>query len=151
MPTSLPPSAVPAPLAWRLLAATYDLLPLLALWFTAAALSVGVTGGALDVHRLGDKLLVQSIAIAGTAVYFIASWVRGGQTIGMRAWRLRIVRGDGRPLGTARALLRFAVALISLAAVGLGYAWALIDERQRTWHDIAADTLMVRMEKRTER
>ena len=147
MPPNLPLPAAPAPLAWRLLAATYDLLPLLALWFSGAALGVGLTGGALDVHRLGDKLLVQSIAIAFTAVYFVVSWVRGGQTIGMKAWRLRVVRSDGRPLGMARALLRFAIATVSLAAVGIGFAWALVDERHRTWHDLAADTVMVRMQK----
>ena len=148
MPTHSSPAATPAPVAWRLLAATYDLLPLLALWFTAAALGVGLTGGALDVHRLGDKLLVQSIALAFTAIYFAASWTRGGQTIGMKAWRLRVVRSDGRPLGFARALLRFAAALLSLAPVGLGYAWALFDARHRTWHDLAADTVMVRVEKK---
>jgi len=147
MPPKLSIAAAPAPLAWRLLAATYDLLPLLALWFTAAALGVGISGGALDVHRLGDKLLVQSIAIGLTALYFVVSWTRGGQTIGMKAWRLRVVRSDGRPLGMMRALLRFAVSALSLAAIGLGFAWALVDERHRTWHDLAADTMMVRMDK----
>ena len=64
----------------------------------------------------------------------------------MRAWRLRVVAEDGSRLSTPRALLRFLVALVSLAALGGGFWWALIDQHRRTWHDIAATTLMVRME-----
>jgi uncharacterized RDD family membrane protein YckC len=42
--------------------------------------------------------------------------------------------------------LRFAVALLSLAPAGLGFWWALFDAQGRSWHDIAAGTLVVRME-----
>jgi uncharacterized RDD family membrane protein YckC len=141
-----PASATPAPLGLRLVAALYDLLPLLALWFVAAALALATTGGALDVRRLDYKLLVQAYVLSLTALYFIASWVRGGQTVGMRAWRLRVVAADGSPVSATRALLRFAVALVSLAAFGLGFLWCLIDRERRGWHDIAAGTLLVRME-----
>jgi len=73
--------------------------------------------------------------------------MRGGQTVGMKPWRLRIVGADGGPIGFRRALLRFAVALVSLAALGLGFLWCLIDRERRAWHDIAAGTLLVRLEK----
>jgi uncharacterized RDD family membrane protein YckC len=90
---------------------------------------------------------VQVLVLAFSAAYFVISWRRGGQTIGMRAWRLRVVRSDGRPLDTRQALVRFGISLLSLAAVGLGFFWALIDAQNRTWHDIAAETLVVRLEK----
>jgi len=140
-------TGVPASLALRLLAALYDALPMLALWFVATMLALALTGGALDVQRLPDKLLVQALLLAVTGAYFIISWRRGGQTIGMRAWRLRVVSADGKPLDARQALVRFGVSLISLAAVGLGFFWALFDAQNRTWHDIAAGTLMVRLEK----
>jgi uncharacterized RDD family membrane protein YckC len=139
-------SATPASLWLRLLAAVYDVLPLLALWFVAAVLALALTGGALDVHRFADKALMQALAFGITAAYFIVSWIRGGQTIGMRPWRLRVVRGDGTPPDLAHAALRFAVALLSLAPAGLGFWWALFDAQGRSWHDIAAGTLVVRME-----
>ncbi len=141
-------TATPAHLGLRLSAAVYDLLPVLALWFVAVAIALLATGGALDVRRLADKLLVQGCVLALTALYFIASWLRGGQTVGMRAWRLRVVNADGGPVNAPRALLRFAVALVSLAAGGLGFLWCLIDSERRAWHDIAAGTLLVRLEKR---
>jgi uncharacterized RDD family membrane protein YckC len=140
-------TALPANLALRLLAGLYDALPVLALWFVATLLALAVTGGTLDVHRLPHKLLVQALLLAFTATYFVISWRRGGQTIGMRAWRLRVVRTDGRSLDTRQSLLRFGVSLLSLAAVGLGFWWALFDAQSRTWHDLAAGTLMVRLSK----
>ena len=113
-------AATPASLFLRLLAGVYDLLPLLALWFVAGVLALALTGGALDVHRLGDKLLVQALVLGVTAAYFVSSWARGGQTIGMKPWRLRVVRSDGTPVDHAHALLRFVVALLSLAAARAG-------------------------------
>jgi uncharacterized RDD family membrane protein YckC len=144
--TTQPQTGVPANLGWRLLAAVYDVLPLLALWFLAAVLALALTGGALDVHRLADKVLVQALILVFTAAYFAVSWSRGGQTVGMKPWHLRVVRGDGTPLDLPRALLRFAVAMFSLAPAGLGFWWALFDAQHRTWHDIAAGTLVVRIE-----
>ena len=142
-----PASAAPAHLALRVFAAAYDALPLLALWFVAAGLAVALSGGALDVHRLVDKLIVQGLVLLVTATYFIVSWLRGGQTVGMRPWRLRVVRADGQPVNFAQAVLRFAVALASIAALGLGFLWCLVDHDRRAWHDIAARTLLVRLDK----
>jgi uncharacterized RDD family membrane protein YckC len=140
-------TGTPASLALRLLAALYDALPMLALWFVATMLALALTGGALDVRQLPHKILVQVLLLAFTAPYFVVSWLRGGQTIGMRAWRLRIVSADGKPLGMQQALVRFGVSALSLAAIGLGFFWALFDAQNRTWHDIAAGTVMVRLEK----
>ncbi len=140
---SEPMSATPAPLRLRLAAAAYDLLPLLGLWFAAAVLALAITGGALDTHTLAGKFLVQGLALVLSGAYFIVSWSRGGQTIGMRAWKLRVVDTDGRRLPLPRALLRFVAALISLAALGAGFWWALVDAQKRTWHDIVAGAQMV--------
>ena len=141
---SEPISATPASLGLRLAAAAYDLLPLLGLWFVAAVLALAVTGGALDTHTLAGKFLVQGFALALSAAYFVVSWSRGGQTIGMRAWRLRVVDANGDRVPWSRACLRFFVALVSLAALGAGFWWALFDPQRRAWHDMAARTTMVR-------
>lgn len=135
----------PAAMRLRLAAVAYDLLPLIGLWFIAAVLALCVTGGALDTHTLAGKLLVQGIALMLSAAYFIVSWTRGGQTIGMRAWKIRVVAGNGSRLRWTQALLRFLVALVSLTALGAGFWWALFDAQRRTWHDIAAGSHLVRL------
>ncbi|MGH8091001.1 MAG: RDD family protein [Rudaea sp.] len=140
-------AATPAPLRLHLAAAAYDLLPLIGLWFVAAVLALAITGGALDTHMLAGKFLVQGFALALSAAYFVVSWTRGGQTIGMRAWRLRVVGADGNRVPWSHAFLRFFVALVSLAALGAGFWWALVDAQGRTWHDMAARTRAVRLPK----
>ena len=144
---SEPISATPASLRLRLAAAAYDLLPLLGLWFVAAVLALAVTGGALDTHTLAGKFLVQGFALALSAAYFVVSWSRGGQTIGMRAWRLRVVDANGDRVPWSHACLRFFVALVSLAALGAGFWWALFDPQRRAWHDMATRTRVLRLPK----
>ncbi len=139
MSAPLPPASF-----WlRLFAGLYDLLPVLALWFVTGALALLVTGGALDYHAPAYRLALLGVATG----YYVLSWMRGGQTIGMRAWRLRVVRADGGTLSARQALLRFAVALGSLAAAGLGLLWALVDADWRGWHDLVAGTRVVRLPK----
>lgn len=148
MTTAPSPASLPAALGWRLLAAIYDLFPLLALWFATAALVLLARGGApVPVGSLASRGEFGLMLLVGFA-YFGLSWRRGGQTLGMRAWRLRLVATDGRVPGWSQLALRYVVAGVSLAAFGLGFAWSLFDRERRTWHDLASRTALVRLAKR---
>jgi len=137
--------AVPAHLGWRLLALVYDSLPVLALWFAASGASLLLRGG-VPILPWTPTFWVQNLALwLITGGYAVLSWRRGGQTIGMRPWRLRVVRDDGTPPGSAQLWRRYAWATLSLAAGGLGFAWSLLDRERRTWHDRASGTRLVRM------
>ncbi len=138
---------VPASLWSRLAALVYDLFPLVALWMLVSALFLLAAHGNVDVaHPPGTyRLGLQTALLTMSATYFVVSWARGGQTIGMRPWRIRVVAVDGTALPYARAVLRFLVALVSLGACGLGFAWCLIDPQGRAWHDLAARSRVVRL------
>lgn len=142
-------SRPPASLWLRLAAAIYDLFPLLALWMATAALFLIVVHGDVDVAHppLGYRLGLRLALLAVTAAYFVISWTRGGQTIGMRAWRLRVTGADGAALSWPRALLRFVLALVSLAALGIGFLWCLVDRERRGWHDIGAKSAVLHIPK----
>jgi uncharacterized RDD family membrane protein YckC len=133
----------PAHLGWRLAAAIYDLFPLIAIWMVTGTVAMIATHGTLDYHALWYRLLLLGV----TAAYYVPSWHYGGQTIGMRAWRLRLVDGSGRPPGWGTALLRFVVAPLSLAVGALGFLWCLFERERRGWHDLAAGTRMLRLPK----
>lgn len=127
---------------WRRLAAFgYDLLLLAALLvvFTLVVLAVRV-GDAVPPGTWWFELCLVGMAI----VYFCGFWVHGGQTVGMRAWRIRVVRDDGRPLGWPHAAARFAAGLVAALPAGLGLWWGVLDERKRGWHDRWARTRVVR-------
>lgn len=134
-----------APLWRRLAAMTYDSLVLLALWILLAALLMLVSGGRLaDADRPGWLLGVERIGLLITTWgFFTGFWTHGGQTVGMRAWRLKLVTTMGERVGLKAASLRLLAALLSIAPAGLGYFWALIDREGRTWHDRLSGTRVI--------
>jgi Predicted membrane protein/domain len=83
-----------------------------------------------------------------TGLYATVSWRRGGQTLGMRPWRLHLrTREGGQP--TRRAVwLRYLVGTLSLLAGGLGFWWSLVDRQRLTWHDRASGTWLQREPKK---
>ena len=142
-------SSTPASLWLRIAAGVYDLFPLVALWMLTAGLALLVAHGDVDLAHpsLGWLIGLRGALIVVTAAYFVISWARGGQTIGMRAWRLRVVDANGNALPWPRCVLRFLVACVSFGAIALGFVWCLVDARKRAWHDIAAGSVLVRLEK----
>ena len=77
------------------------------------------------------------------AVYFAWCWTHGGQTLAMRAWRLRVVTRTGRAVNPTQALLRFLLAWPSLGIFGIGLIWALVDPEKQFLHDRLAGTRIV--------
>ena len=71
-------------------------------------------------------------------------WRKGGLTLGMRAWKVRLVFDEGKKPGWGRCLLRFVTSLLSAAALGLGFIWCLFNPERRSWHDMATASRLVR-------
>ena len=76
--------------------------------------------------------------------YLTWCWHTGGMTVGMRAWRVKIEDENGNRPGWGKSTIRFLAALLSAAAIGIGFAWALIDSQNRTWHDLLSRTRLIR-------
>ena len=125
----------------RLAALLYDALVLACVWFFAATLAVALNGGqALPPQHplLSLYLLLVSFGFVG---WF---WTHGGQTLGMKAWKIRLVETGGGPVGWKAALIRYLLALLSLACLGLGYLWVIVEPQKRSWHDLGSNTRVVR-------
>ena len=156
MPDPAPPPAPPrALIGWRLLALVYDALPVVALWMLlSTAFTFGYTY--LGGHPVQDNIApfspLQWLLWLGcwgiTALYATLSWRRGGQTLGMRPWRLHVVGADGSTPTTRQLWLRYAIGSLSLLAGGMGFWWAWIDRDRLAWHDRASGTRMRRAPKR---
>ncbi|MCA1767860.1 MAG: RDD family protein [Idiomarina sp.] len=81
--------------------------------------------------------------IAVVAGFFGWFWKRSGQTLGMRAWRLKLQNRDGSRLSNRQVLIR----LLTCCA-GLGNLWVVVDfKHHRAWQDYAAGTEVVTLSK----
>ena len=122
----------------RLAAQTYDFLLLIALLFLATALLLPFTAGmaVTDQHTL-----IYRIYLVVVSFFFYGwFWTHGGQTLGLRAWKLTVLTQDKKTLNWTQALVRFVTASVSLGFFGLGYLWILIDKDRRGWHDHLSKT-----------
>lgn len=130
----------PPPRLWRRLAAiAYDLLIVVALIVIATIATILMRGGsAISPGSVWFQLLLLAI----WWLYFAGSWVRGGQTVGMRAWRLVLTDVHGAGIGWGRASLRWLAAGLSAAALGLGFVWCLVDRERLAWHDRLSGTVL---------
>lgn len=125
----------------RLLAMLYDALVVTGLLLLATALASPFDQG--NQQALRDPWFTLYLLGVWFA-YLAVGWIRGGMTIGMRAWRIQLRREDGGPVTLKTCLLRFVVSLLAAASFGLGFLWTLFDAKQRAWHDIASGTRLYR-------
>ena len=115
--------AFTCPLWRRLLALFYDLAAVLAIVMVVGLLCQLATHGELITSGTQVQIAwwYQPLQGAVVAAYFLLSWLRGGQTLGMRPWRIRVTAIDGGRVTPRQALIRLIVAalplLLRLAAV----------------------------------
>jgi uncharacterized RDD family membrane protein YckC len=129
-----------APLARRLAALLYDALLVIALLFVFTLLLVVARGGrALTPVAVWYEAGLVAFAFCGL------SWTRGGQTVGMKTWRIRVVAINASRLDWRRSTLRFFASWLSLLPLGLGYWWALVDRERCCWHDRLSRTRVLRV------
>ena len=143
METSSPDNAAAPGLARRLSAIFYDALLLLALLMLGSFLYVPIAGIVLPAP-LG-RTLYQIFLLAISFFYFTGFWVHGGQTLGLRTWKLRLVARDGGSVTWPQATRRFVLALVSWLCLGLGFLWVLVDREKLAWHDRFSGTHLIRL------
>jgi len=132
-----------ASLSRRALALIYDALLLCAV-LAAALLPIVMLARAADAIVARPLLQIYLVAVAAT--YFVWQWRRGGQTLPMKTWGLRVVTRAGTPLELRQAVSRFLFALAGCAAAGAGFLWALVDRDGLFLHDRLAGTRIIKDE-----
>jgi uncharacterized RDD family membrane protein YckC len=149
------------PLWRRLIALLYDLVAVLAIVMTVGLVCQLATGGKLITTGAQVQIAwwYQPLQAIVVAAYFVLSWLRGGQTLGMRPWRIRVTTRDGTRLSLWQAILRAIVAAVPLlmlllaptlglrmalwCILGLWAVWfgvGFVDSRRRPVHDLVTGT-----------
>lgn len=136
----------------RVGAIVYDFLVILAVLMFAvgAALAFSVVLHKTGIWPLGDaidhaarlqssviyKLYILTILIG----FFALFWHKGGQTLGMKAWRLRVQNANGTRITWQQAFIRSLTAV-----VGLGNLWVLFSKDNLALQDMLAKCEVVRL------
>lgn len=152
-----PDTHAPVSLVKRLVVIAYDLMLLIAICFSVAAiLSIFTTfvmndGNAITethpYYLLNQIIMLGAIFITGI-LFYVWFWAHGGQSLGMKTWMLLLVSDDGNPISNKQALIRALAAILSWSVFGLGFLWSFVDSRKRTWHDILSASHLVQLEKK---
>ncbi len=121
-------------LARRLASMAYEALLIFGVAFFAAWIFFFASGGR-DATRGVVRAELQVFILVVLAGYFLWCWLRGGQTLAMRAWRIRLV--DVTPV---KAVARF---LIAAALLPASILWALVDQDGQFLHDRLAGTRLI--------
>jgi len=101
--------------------------------------------GATSDQLSGWQLLVFKLYIfLVIGLYFIWCWLRGGQTLAMKTWRLKLECATGGNITPQQALVRYILAWFSLMFAGLGFLWAFVDRDRQFLHDRLASTRIIR-------
>jgi uncharacterized RDD family membrane protein YckC len=112
----------------------------------AAALIDGILLGIVSailraILGTGGGYALGTLITIGYFVYFHGTT---GQTPGNAALSIRVVgKDDGEPIGYGRAFVRWLVSLVSGFVILIGYLWMLWDSEKQTWHDKAANSVVI--------
>ena len=160
--------AAAASLVRRLAAMVYEALVVAAVLLIASFPFAGASTARLEGL---SRHLFQVYLFLVLGLYFVWCWRRGGQTLPMKAWKLRVVDRRGGPLATSRAILRYALAALALGSSAVGtivllrhprelgawlalapgvatILWSIVDRERQFLHDRLAGTRIVPAEPR---
>ena len=120
-----------------------------------AGIGVRFVAGLIDGLIVGVATVVLGIVLGTTGAYAVGALLSiayfgyfegqpAGQTIGKKAMSIRVIDfTNGASLEQSKAIVRAVVRYISGAACGIGFIWALFNKEKQTWHDLAAQTVVV--------
>lgn len=124
---------------WKHLAAlTYDIFPILALFLVTSLILVLIRQGEEVQPR---TFWMQGILFIEVFLYFTYSWKKGGQTLGMRAWKIAIK--DPHLMSWKQVTMRFFAGMASTILLGFGLWSRAFNPSHSTWMDQACGQRIV--------
>jgi len=127
----------------RLLSFVYDLLLLWAVVIVSFALLYIPVSLLSGLEEFGNHPLVKLYLLFVIVWFHLWFWHKDGQTLGMKSWRLKLVRDDEKPITWPDVIRRYLAGLLSLSCLGLGFIWILVDPEGKAWHDRLSSTHLI--------
>jgi uncharacterized RDD family membrane protein YckC len=91
----------------------------------------------------GLYFILTLASIVLSAAYFVIFHSLDGRTIGKWIFGLRVIGAENGDVTASQALLRW-LATVGFAPILLGFLWVIWSREKRAWHDIIAQTWVIR-------
>ena len=127
----------------RIFALIYDSFAVLGIILSLTLLLVLVNGGAPNTGGIADYLQLLITIFSGPAFYCYFWIVNDGQTLGMQAWKIKLI--SEKDLTIRICLLRCAFSTFSFLLLGMGYLYILVNKERMSLADLATKTKIVRV------
>ncbi len=126
----------------RMAALLYDAFLVAAIWMSLG-LVLQLIFGTGTTQLVDDRVVIDPfysafvffVMVSSAATFYIWFWRRTGQTLGMIAWRIKVVGTDNQAIPLKQGLIRFFAAWPAFWLFGLGYFWLYIDANRDAVHE----------------
>ena len=109
----------------------YELFALVPIWMVAGFIFIYFFDDFFGTYR---RLIFQIYLWLISGVYLTYCWTTSGQTLAMRAWKLKIISGRGA-LTKKLAWKRYIYATFGALMGGIAFIWALTNKKHLYLHD----------------
>ena len=132
----------------RVFALIYDTLAVIGIILSLSLLLILVNGPIdrdtfFETNNLARWIQFLILVFSGPLFYTYFWLVNDGQTLGMQAWKIKLISEEG--LSIRICLLRCAFSTFSFLFFGLGYLYILINKQKKSLADIATKTRIIRI------
>jgi len=125
----------------RVLAIIYDLIIFLSLIMVFTLIVVILRSGREVPYSATWFTLVIIIL---HFCFFMWFWINGGQTLGMRAWKIKVVNKEGKPIDFSSALRRYLSSFSIFLPPGFCFIWSFIDKENIFLNDRLSQTIIIK-------
>ena len=116
---------------------SYDLFLVFSFVFFMAGIVILIN----DKKPITNPFFFFLVTLPAIYAYFSISWVKGKQTLGMRAWKFEIIQKDGGNITYQQSIIRFLLAVVSLA--GIGFIFQFLNKYKLPIHDYYSKTYLM--------
>ncbi len=130
----------------RVFSIIYDSLAITGIIFSLSLLLVLLNGGYAEENSIAGLIQLLIIILSGPCFYTYFWIANEGQTLGMQAWKIKLI-SQKKDLSIVLCLLRCFMSVISFLIFGAGYFLILFHKDNRSLADLLTDTQIIDLKK----
>jgi len=110
---------------------------LIAVLFVATALALPFNSGQAITH---SQIIFPGYLMLVSFGYYGWFWTHGGQTPGLKTWKLKVLDFNAQPINWRLSLIRFSLGIIAFFLGLSGFIWIFFDKEKLALHDRLSKT-----------